>query len=186
MKFEITKDLEQYFESKYSNKDKWEYHEQIAFKNELYIVGGGHVGLALSQTMQQLDFYVSVFDNRPSLNTMEQNTYAHKKQVVDYNEIEKYIPEGQNVYIVIMTYQHVSDKNVLCKLIRKKHKYIGLMGSKSKVKKLFAELKTKGYTESDFEKVHSPIGIPIKSETPEEIAISIAAEIIKVKNKKVV
>lgn len=180
MDYKLTNQLN----GKISNENQWEYHEQISFKNELYIVGAGHVGLALSRTMQQLGFHVTVFDNRLSLNTMKQNTYTHKKQVVDYNEIEKYFPEGQNVYVVIMTNRCVSDKDVLCKLIRNEYKYIGLMGSKSKVQKLFAELKTKGYTDDELKKVHSPIGISIKSETPEEIAISIAAEIIKVKNKK--
>ncbi len=185
MKLGVTQKSEQHFDSIIKNENDWEYHEEISFKNELYIIGAGHVGLALSRTMEQLGFYVIVFDNRLSLNTMEQNTFAHKKQVVDYNEIEKYIPEGQNVYVIIMTNQHVSDKDVLSKLIRNDCKYIGLMGSKKKVQKLFSDLRTKGYTESELKKVHSPIGLDIKSETPEEIAVSIAAEIIMVKNGKV-
>ncbi len=185
MKFGVRQKSEQHFDSIIKNENDWEYHEEISFKNELYIIGAGHVGLALSRTMEQLGFYVIVFDNRLSLNTMEQNTFAHKKQVVDYNEIEKYIPEGQNVYVIIMTNQHVSDKDVLSKLIRNDCKYIGLMGSKKKVQKLFSDLRTKGYTESELKKVHSPIGLDIKSETPEEIAVSIAAEIIMVKNGKV-
>ncbi|MEN8121603.1 MAG: XdhC family protein [Bacteroidota bacterium] len=176
--------IENQFYSKISAGNKWEYHEKISFTNELYIVGAGHVSLALSRTMQQLGFYVTVFDNRHALNTMEQNSYAHKKQVVDYYEIEKHIPKGQNIYVIIMTNQHVSDKDVLSSLIRNEYKYIGLMGSKKKVQKLFAELKTEGYSDEELKKVHSPIGISIKSETPEEIAISIAAEIIMVKNKK--
>ena len=185
MKFGATQKLEQHLDSKIKNKNDWEYHEKISFINELYIIGSGHVGLALSRTMVQLGFYVTAFDNRYSLNTMEQNTFAHKKQVVDYTEIEKYIPEGQNVYVIIMTNKHVSDKDVLCKLIRNDCKYIGLMGSKKKVQKLFSDLRTLGYDDSELEKVHSPIGLDIKSETPEEIAVSIAAEIIMVKNKKV-
>ncbi|OQX96753.1 MAG: hypothetical protein B6I20_14090 [Bacteroidetes bacterium 4572_117] len=166
------------------DENRWGYHEKISYKNELYIIGAGHVGLALSRTMQQLGFYVTIFDNRQALNTLENNTFAHKKQIVDYTKIDKHIPEGQNVYVVIMTYKHVSDKNVLSKLLDKKCAYIGLMGSKSKVEKLFAGLIAKGHNSTDLEKVHSPIGISIKSETPEEIAISIAAEIIMVKNMK--
>lgn len=184
MKLGLKNRKAKYTEGKITNESKWEYHEQISFKNELYIIGAGHVGLALSRSMEQLGFYVTVFDNRFSLNTMDENTFAHKKQVVDYNEIERYIPEGQNIYIIIMTNQHVSDKDVLCKLIRKDHKYLGLMGSKSKVQKLFADLRAIGYKDHEFKKVHSPIGLAIKSETPEEIAVSIAAEIIMVKNKK--
>ena len=176
--------LAERYRTKITNETDWEYREQIAYKNELYIIGGGHVSVALSQTMAQLGFYVTVFDNRESLNTMEMNTYAHNKQIINYAQIEKYIPKGENVYVVIMTFQHISDQKVLQSLIHGKFKYIGLMGSKSKVQKLFAGLKAEGITDEKLAKVHSPIGISIKSETPEEIAISIAAEIISVKNKK--
>ncbi len=182
--FGDTVKLEQHFSSEITNETRWLYHEKISFKNEVYIIGGGHVGLALSQTMVQLGFYVSVFDNRPALNTMEQNSFAHKKQVVDYQTIESYIPEGENIYVVIMTFKHISDKDILRSLLHRKYKYIGLMGSKTKVAKIFADFRTQGYTDDDLLKVHSPIGISIKSETPEEIAISIAAEVIMVKNKK--
>lgn len=184
LKLETRPEFTSRYFSKIKNETNWEYHEQISYKNELYVVGGGHVSVALSQAMAQLGFYVTVFDDREELNTMESNIYAHRKQLVDYEKIEKYIPEADNVYVVIMTFQHISDQNVLQNLIRKRIKYIGLMGSKSKVQKLFKALKAKGYLDKELEKVHSPIGISIKSETPEEIAISIAAEIISVKNKK--
>ena len=181
MQIETTTKLTERYYTKIENETIWEYREQIAYKNELYIVGGGHVSVALSQTMVQLGFYVTVFDNRESLNTMEMNRHAHKKQIIDYEQIEKHIPEGENIYVVIMTFQHISDQKVLQSLIHEKFKYIGLMGSKSKVQKLFAGLKAEGITDKELAKVHSPIGISIKSETPEEIAISIAAEIISVK-----
>ena len=184
MEFGSALKLEQHFKSDIKNENVWEYHEKISFKNELYIIGGGHVGQALSQTMVQLGFYVTVFDDRPMLNTMEMNSFAHKKLVVDYGEIGNYIPEGKNIYVVIMTFKHVSDKDILHRLLKKRCKYIGLMGSKSKVEKIFAESEKLGFTGEDLSRVHSPIGISIKSETPEEIAISIAAEIILIKNKK--
>ena len=176
--------FESEFYSEIINEDSWEYHEKVSFKNELYIVGAGHVSLALSQTMRQLGFFITVFDNREQLNTMEMNSYAHKKHVVDYTNVEDYIPEGNNIFVVIMTFKHISDRDILLQLIHKKYKYLGLMGSKTKVAKLFESLKRNACTEDDLKKVHSPIGISIKSETPEEIAISIAAEIISVKNKK--
>jgi len=177
------KQQENQYESAIVNENTWEYHERISYKNEIYIIGGGHVGLAFSQMMRFLDFYVHIVDNREDLNTMKQNNFAHQKHYIDYNKIDEFIPEGNNIYAVIMTHKHISDKNVLKNLIRKDLKYLGLMGSKTKVKKIFEQLIGEGYTEEELQKVYSPIGIDIKSETPEEISVSIAAEIIKVKNK---
>lgn len=171
------------YEIKTTDEKNWEYSEKIAYKHEIYIIGGGHVGLALSEMMHFLNFYVHIIDERKDLNTLEKNKFAHKIHRIKFSEIDKLIPEGNNVYAVIMTHKHIDDKNVLKYLIRKNLKYLGLMGSKTKVKTIFEQLKSENFTDKDLEKVHSPIGIDIKSETPEEIAVSIAAEIIKIKNK---
>ncbi|MCF6243116.1 MAG: XdhC family protein [Bacteroidales bacterium] len=133
--------------------------------------------------MHFLDFYVHIIDERKDLNTLKQNKFAHKIHNTEYDKIATLIPEGNNIYAVIMTHKHIDDKNVLKNLIRKKIKYLGLMGSKTKVKTIFEQLRNEHFSDKELEKVHSPIGIDIKSETPEEIAVSIAAEIIKVKNK---
>ena len=160
------------------------YKEVIGYKHIVCIVGGGHVGLALSKQMNMLDFYVKVFDNRPGLDTLAANKDAKEKHIVKFDEIEKHIPEGENIYVVIASFSHTHDKNILNKLINKKVAYLGMMGSKNKVQQIFEDLKSKGITEKQLKKVSSPIGVTIKSETPPEIAISIAAEIIDVKNKK--
>ncbi len=171
------------YKSKIVDENKWEYHEIISYKNEMYIIGGGHVGLALSEIMRFLDFYVHVIDDREDLNTMKQNRFAHRKHHLPYDKIADFIPEGNNIYVVIMTHKHVSDKEALKNLIRKNIKYLGFMGSKTKVRKIFEQLQNEGFTKEELQKIYSPIGIDIKSETPEEIAVSIAAEIIKLKNK---
>lgn len=171
------------YNSKIIDKNNWEYHEIISYKNEIYIIGGGHVGLALSEMMRFLDFYVHIIDDRENLNTMQQNRFAHRKHHVSYDEISDFIPEGNNIYVVIMTHKHLSDKKALKALIRKNINYLGFMGSKTKVKKIFEQLQNEGFTKKELQKIYSPIGIDIKSETPEEIAVSIAAEIIKLKNK---
>ncbi len=175
--------LENQYEVKLINENNWEYHEKIAYKNEIYIIGGGHVGLSLSEMMRFLDFYVHIIDERKDLNTLKRNKFAHKIHNTEYSKISTLIPEGNNIYTVIMTHKHVDDKNVLKNLIRKKIKYLGLMGSKTKVKTIFEQLRKENFSDKDLEKIHSPIGIDIKSETPEEIAVSIAAEIIRIKNK---
>ncbi|ELR72029.1 hypothetical protein C900_02024 [Fulvivirga imtechensis AK7] len=160
----------------------WEYEEQVGFKEAIYIIGGGHVGLALSQLMRNLGFYVVVMDDREDLNTLTENSHAHQTSVIAYSEIHKHVPEGKNVYVVIASFGYRTDKVVLKQLLGKKYKYLGMMGSEEKVKRLFDEMKKEGATEAQLSIVHSPIGIRIKSKTPEEIAVSIAAEIIAVKN----
>ncbi|NPA68545.1 MAG: XdhC family protein [Chlorobi bacterium] len=158
------------------------YKEVIGYKHIVCIVGGGHVGLALSEQMKMLGYYVKIYDNRPELDTLKANKFADEKHIVNYDEIEKYIPEGQNIYTVIASFSHINDKKVLSKLINKNFAYLGMMGSKNKVAEVFDMLKKEGVPESLIKKVSAPIGVPIKSETPQEIAVSIAAEIINVRN----
>ncbi len=160
----------------------WSYQENIAKQDKLFIIGGGHVSLALSRVMKTLDFHITVYDDRENLPTMNNNTFAHNKQVLSYENIAENIPEGDNIYAIVMTFGHVSDENVLDKIISKKCRYIGMMASVKKAKTIFSNLEKKGISKELLDNVHSPIGIKIRSNTPEEIAISIAAEIILTKN----
>jgi len=164
------------------SEDEWNYAEQAGMPNTLYIFGGGHVGLALSKVFSNLHFKIHLFDNRPGLNTFEENLFANEKQIVDYRRVASLVPEGFNVYVVIVTYAHKSDEQVLEQMLGKNIKYLGMMGSDKKIETIFSRLKEKGFTEEQLSKVHAPIGYPINSETPAEIAVSIAAEIIAVKN----
>jgi xanthine dehydrogenase accessory factor len=175
--------LTQHSENKIESKDKWYYREQIGMPDSLYIFGGGHVGLALSRLFSQLGFQIHIFDNRTGLNTLEANQYAHFKKIVDYQNVSGLIPDGHNVYVVVMTFAHKSDEQVLCQMIGKKVRYLGMMGSKMKVSTIFEHLKQDGFSTRALEKIHAPIGFPINSETPAEIAVSIAAQIIAVKNE---
>ncbi len=161
---------------------RWELREQIGRKNTLYIFGGGHVGLALSGVCSQLGFQVEVFDDRPHLNTMENNKYAHKKHVLNYKDISYFVKEGKHIYAVIMTFSHRGDEVLLGQLLAKNIRYLGMMGSSKKVASIRYNLLQKGYTEAQLDRVYAPIGLPINSQTPNEISISVAAEIIKIKN----
>lgn len=160
----------------------WQFKELIAFKETVYIVGGGHVGLAVSQLFKQLNFQVVVFDNRENLNTLNANAFAHQKQVIEYSNIEKHIKQGNDSYVVIMTNKYTDDKLVLSRLLRKNHKFIGVLGSKAKLKTMWEVMLKEGFTQQELNTVYAPIGLQIKSQTPEEIAVSIAAQIIEVKN----
>ncbi|MEJ7769599.1 MAG: XdhC family protein [Chitinophagaceae bacterium] len=164
--------------------DKWVYREKIGYRNQLFIIGGGHCALALSRIMRPMDFYIHLFDDRKSLKTMMQNEYAHEKDVLDdYSSLAHRIVSGNHCYVAIMTFGYRTDAIALEALINKNFKYIGLLGSKYKVAKIFADLRLKNNDETAIKKIHAPIGLPIKSQTPEEVAVSIAAQIIKVKNE---
>ena len=126
-----------------------------------------------------------MFDNRENLNTLNVNIFAHQKHVIDYNDIESYIKQGNDSYVAIMTNKYTDDKLVLSQLIKNNYKYVGVLGSKAKLKIMWDVLLQEGFTQQELDSVFAPIGIHIKSETPEEIAVSIAAEIIQVKNTSV-
>lgn len=158
--------------------------EKTGYKNVLHIIGGGHCSLAFSKLMHSMDFYIKVYDERKELNTMEQNEFAHEKIILSsYADLKDFIKDGDNVYVAIMTFGYRTDFTALEALLNKHFKYIGLLGSKKKIEKLFADYKERNLDPSWLQQVYSPIGVNIKSQTPEEIAISIAAEIISVKNK---
>ena len=102
--------------------------------------------------------------------------------VKDYSELKELIPSGENNYVVVMTFGYRTDDIAVRALMQKQFKYFGLLGSKKKIEKMFEDYRKDGMDGNVLQQIHSPIGMQIKSETPEEIAVSIAAEIIKVKN----
>ena len=164
------------------SSEDWYFEEHIGFRETLYIVGGGHVGVAVSQLFEQLGFYVIVIDNRKNLNTFDNNNFAHQKKVIDYNDIQDHIDQGKNNYVAIMTNKYTEDKLVVSRLIKNNYKFIGVLGSKAKLKTMWKALLNEGITREELNAIKAPIGLSIKSETPEEIAVSIAAQIIQVKN----
>lgn len=162
--------------------EAWSYRRPLNAQPRIAIIGGGHVGTALSRTMNQLGFHVMQFDHRENLNTMEANAWAHEKQVVDFERIEEHVPDDPDLYIAIVSFGYRTDEIVLRRLLRRQWKYLGMLGSKAKVETMFTNMRAEGFTEEELSRVHTPIGLPINSRTPEEIAVSIAAEIIRVKN----
>ena len=166
----------------YNSDEAWLYTEAIGLPLIAYIAGGGHVGLAISRVMKSLGFYVIVFDHRQDVYTIEQNKFADEIIICKYEEIGNRIIESERSYIIIVTPMHAGDKDTLKSVISKNVKYIGMMGSQRKIKSIFDTLTGGGIDSELLKKVRTPIGLEIEAETPEEIAISIAAEIIKVKN----
>lgn len=165
-----------------ASETNWEYSEQMGVKPVIVVFGGGHISVPLSQLMRMLGFEVRIYDNREKLNTLEINQYAHKKEVIDYAKASSYVVEGENSYAAIMTTSHEMDELVLSKLLPMKLKYLGMIGSRKKIKTIFDNLRNSGATQEQLDRVDSPMGVDIGSQTVEEIAVSIAARIIQVKN----
>ena len=157
----------------------WRYRERLGFRDQLTIVGGGHVSLALSNVAAALDFELTVLDDRPDLPTLESNHAAHHRRVIDYEKVAAEMPAGPHQYVVVMTVGYRTDAVVLRHLVGLPFRYLGVMGSTVKVAELRRGLREEGFSEAEIARLRGPIGVPIQSQTPEEIAISIAAELIQ-------
>jgi xanthine dehydrogenase accessory factor len=179
--------LEFDFRFEQRNENDFMFEEKLGFKNKLFIVGGGHCALALSELMSKMDFHISLFDDRPNLNTLAKNEFIHENQIIEsYEKIDEFVPSGANTYVVVMTVGYKTDEIVIRKLLDKNFKYFGVLGSRAKMATLLKNLHKEGFAAERLDKIHTPIGLEINSQTPEEIAVSIAAEIISVKNAKVI
>ncbi len=167
------------------SEEEWLYTEKINRQQVIHIIGGGHVSLALSELMSFLGFFIKVYDDRPGLNTMQENNFANEKHFIeDYQQLGKTINASKYDHVVIITFGYRSDKIVLKELLDKEFAYIGLIGSDKKTETLFKELEEEGISPEKWKHVFAPIGINIFSKTAPEIAVSIAAEIIREKNKE--
>ncbi len=170
------------------SEDDWICIQKIGYTDRLCIIGGGHCSLALSRAMRQQGFYVHVIDTRASLNTMKKNNYAHKKSVIsDYREVKDLI-EGKSNFVVIMTFGYRTDDEVFRSIYKEDFEYLAMLGSKNKIAKMKETYLQEGFIQNNGsllngKTLYAPAGIKIRSKTPVEIAISIAAEIIAVKNK---
>ncbi len=163
--------------------DDFVYEELLGERPRLFIVGGGHCALALSELASRVGFRISIFDDRSDLNTVAKNEFADEVTIIgSYDEITEHIPLGRDVYVVVMTLGYASDAVVIRRLIGHEMRYFGVLGSKAKMAALLLELSDEGFGDRNLGRIRTPIGLPINSRTPEEIAVSIMAEIIFVKN----
>lgn len=157
--------------------------EPVMNNKKLYIFGAGHTGQALAGFAVNFDFDVFLIDDRKEyLDTFSSEKV--NKMNLDHNTALKALTFDENTYIVIVTYEHKLDRDILSYCIHKPFAYLGMIGSDRKIKftrQMFLDGNIT--TEHELNKVHMPIGIDIFAESPEEIAISILAELIKIKNQ---
>jgi xanthine dehydrogenase accessory factor len=163
------------------SENEWLYQEAMGICKQAYIVGGGHVSLALSKTLATLDFDITVIDERDNSETFARNHYAHRKLRIPYREVANVIAEGDQVFVFIMTHCHKTDEKVAELLADKRVRYFGVLGSQKKIEQLKTNLASRLSVES-LQRIRGPIGLPINSHTPAEIAVSIAAELIQILN----
>jgi xanthine dehydrogenase accessory factor len=149
---------------------------------QLIIFGAGHIGSALSHIGKLLDFRVTMVDNRPEFASRELLTSADTVIAENYLQAIDALIITDNTYIVILTHKHAHDYEVLEQLISKPFRYLGMIGSKTKVATVLQQLRAKGVSEDIIKKIQSPIGISFGAHTPAEIAISIAAEMVAERN----
>lgn len=168
----------------FSDRENWSFSMMTSLHHHIYVFGAGHVGKAIMWVFDNLNFVVHLLDFRKEMfKDLPQKKWLFYEIINDYSAIKTVIHENQFTYITIVNTNIIHDIESLKIVLRKKVKYIGLMGTTAKRLEIFRQLKEEGFTEADFKQIHSPIGIPIKSQSGEEIAISVASEIIKLKNE---
>lgn len=156
--------------------------KEFKLASTAYIFGGGHVAYALEPVLRHVDFRTIVIDDREEYSNPQRYPRAAQTLVVDdFDKAFDDIDTDEDSYIIIVTRGHRGDLKVLRQALKKPHAYLGMIGSRRKNRLLYDALIEEGFKEEDFQDIYSPIGLSIGSETPEEIAISIVAEIIQVR-----
>jgi xanthine dehydrogenase accessory factor len=155
--------------------------EPLASEPVLYVFGGGHVSLQIVPLSARMGFKVKVVDDRVEF--ADPNNFPEASNVHQYpfEGVMDRLSVDESAYLVIVTRGHIHDRTVLTQALKTPAKYIGMMGSKRKSKMVFDALWKEGFTKADIGRVYSPIGLDIGAETPEEIAVSIVGELIKVR-----
>ena len=158
--------------------------EPLLMTPTLVIVGAGHVGAAIAQLARTLGFRIVVLDDRPEFVTPENFPYADERIAGDLVTKIREIEITPRTYVVLVTRNHALDADLLSAIVEKPAAYIGMLGSKRRAITAKETLQQQGASEAALTRVHAPIGLDIYAETPQEIAVSIIAEIIQLKRQK--
>ena len=154
--------------------------EPISGQPLVYIFGGGHVSFCVAQATYLAGFRVSIVEDRPSFANKERFPMAESFYVGEFPDIFEKIPVDESDYLAIITRGHSNDEVVLEWAMETPARYIGMIGSKSKVLLTYRHLQDKGYDRGELiERVHAPIGLDIGADTPGEIGVAIVAELIR-------
>ncbi len=155
------------------------YIEPLGLAARLVIVGAGHVGRALATVARFAGFRVIVSDERAEFAAREHVPDAHEIVQGAAEKVFSALPVDAETFVVIATHSYEIDFAAVRAALRTPARYIGLIGSKRKREVLFKELTSEGFSAEDLARLHSPVGLPIGGDSPEEIAVSIVAQLIQ-------
>ena len=161
------------------------YIEPLDAAAHLYLIGAGHVSYHLAQAASQVNFKIHVLDDREKFANQERFPDATEIAVDDIPSWLTSATFPNNAYVVILTRGHTHDLDALRALVPRDLRYLGLIGSRAKVARLYAALQEESVPLDTLTNVHAPVGLDIGAVSPQEIAISILAELIAVKYGKV-
>ena len=160
--------------------------ERCQAEERMFIAGGGHVSMPTAAIAAIAGFSVHVFDDRSEFASRQRFPHASVHAVPGYENCFAPFHVASRDYIVIVTRGHLFDRMVAAQALKTNAGYIGMIGSQSKKRQVYARLLEEGFSEQDLARIHSPIGLSIGAETPEEIAVSILAECIAHRRGKTV
>jgi xanthine dehydrogenase accessory factor len=157
--------------------------EPLQASVSLYIFGAGHVSQCIATIAKMVGFSVTVIDDREEFANKERFPDADEIIVEDFQNVFSRLTFTGKEFVAIVTRGHQYDAGVLSETMKRHARYIGMIGSKRKVSIVFDHMKKSGFDDEAVKKVHAPIGLAIHAETPQEIAVSIVAELIKVRGE---
>lgn len=155
--------------------------ERICQSPRIFLFGAGHVSTCVAPLARTVGFEITVIDDRPEFANTEQFPDAGEILVSDFSDAFEKLVIGSNAFILIITRGHLHDKTVLEKSLETPAAYIGMIGSMKKRNTIYRNLIENGVPKERLEQVYSPVGVEINAQTPEEIAVSIVAELINVR-----
>ncbi len=176
---ELNADLEHEHKIRFSKFHNFEefFIEHIKSKVRVILFGGGHISESLAPLLTYLDFDVLVCDDREEFLTEEKFPTA-QRLLIDFNSIDEFIDIEADDYLCVLTRGHKFDEIIQAQALKTNARYIGSIGSKRKKQSIDMRLRDRGFSDEDIDRITSPIGIDIACETPREIGISIAAQLV--------
>ncbi|MCK6506687.1 xanthine dehydrogenase accessory protein XdhC [Myxococcota bacterium] len=157
--------------------------EPLERRERLVIHGAGHVGAATARMAVPLGFQVTVVDDREELLQDADLPDAVERIEADPRRVLDQLPSGPLAYHLVVTHEHALDQDLVEALLPRELAWLGMIGSKTKVTRFLLRLRAAGVDPALFERLCAPVGLDIGAETPEEIAVSIAAELIRVRRR---
>lgn len=155
--------------------------EPVFNRTRLYIFGAGHVSQFIAKIADMVDFAVTVIDDRQEFANSVRFPEADEVIIDDFVNAFSSLSFSGNEFVVIVTRGHAHDANVLREALSRRARYVGMIGSKRKVKMIFELMRESGFSDETISKVYAPVGLAIKAETPQEIAVSIVGQLIEVR-----